>query len=398
MASGKQSASPRFRRALLGIAVSSSVLGVACNAILGIQEGHLVIKKEKDAGSAGSSAVDGGNGGSSRRPDASSTGGSTAPGSGGTHATGGSGGTGESDSGSGGSTASGGRTGTGGRGGTTGGSGGAATGGSAGMGGSTGVAKPPGVKGQVHCGNMSCVLTSQICCVETTTGDAHCAASCDSTSQLPVSCDGSEDCTGGKKCCYPTGGTTASCMATCLGRVFCGSDRDCAAGQRCAPGTGALATVFVCVTPKAKTVWCGGGVCDVAAGELCCYDESTKMEGCAKSCPGPNVVRFACDSADDCASGSSCCETKTGIGYFTGTDCVAGGCPSGVATITCGGANGCTSSQQCCLAASGTSCAATCSGDVACGTDADCPTGQSCTVVTDTTFGKTPGVSVCATP
>lgn len=395
MARAKRSLSPRSLRALFGIALSSSALGVACNAIFDIPEGHLVIK---DGGGSGATpATDGSMGGSTMHADASNTGGATSTGgSGGARATGG--GTADSgpgDSGTGGTTSTGGRSGTGGRGGTTG-SGGTATGGSAGMGGSTGVEKPPGVPGQVQCGSASCKLTTQVCCIETSTGNAHCAASCDSTTQLPVSCDGSEDCTGGKKCCYPTGGTTASCMATCLGRVFCGSDRDCAAGQRCAPGTGALATVFVCTAvPPAKTIWCGGAVCDVGSGNMCCYDKSTKTEQCAKSCPSGNV-RFGCDGADDCASGSSCCETRTGVGVFTGTDCVSGSCPSGAPVLTCGGANGCMSTEQCCLTGTGSSCSASCTSDVACGTDADCPTGQSCTVVTDTAIGKTPGVSVCS--
>jgi hypothetical protein len=381
--------SSRSLRTLLGITVSSSVLGVACNAMLGIDEGHLVTKKNDGAG--GSSSVDAGAGGSSMQMDASSMGGSTGDGGSGGRATGGTTESGGSDAGTGGTTGAGG-TGTGGRGGATG-SGGAATGGS------DSVQKPPDVAGQVHCGDTSCKLSSgQVCCVETTTGNAHCAVSCDSTSQLPVSCDGAEDCSGGKKCCYPTGGTTASCMASCLGRVFCGSDRDCAAGQRCAPGTGALATVFVCIAvPKAKTVWCGGEVCDVGVGNVCCYDKTSKTEQCAKTCPSTNTVRFACDGAEDCASGSSCCEARTGVGVFTGTDCVAGGCPSGAPELTCGAANGCSSSEQCCLAATGSSCSASCSDQIACGTDADCPTGQSCTVLTDAAIGKTPGVSVCTT-
>jgi hypothetical protein len=397
MAHRKPSLSPRTLRALFGIVASSSALG-ACNAIFGIDEGHLVVNKD-GGGSGASSSTDAGSGGSSMHTDASSTGGSTGTGGsgGGTQAAGGSSDSGAGDSGTGGTTATGGRTGTGGRGGT--GTGGAATGGTAGTGGSTGVEKPPGVPGQVHCGSASCKLTNQVCCIETATGAAHCAASCDSNTQLPVSCDGAEDCTGGNKCCYPTGGTTASCMATCLGRVFCGSDRDCAAGQRCAPGTGALATVFVCTAvPVAKTIWCAGSPCDVGSGNVCCYDKSTKTEQCAKTCPSGNV-RFACDGANDCATGESCCETRTGLGVFTGADCRTGSCGAGIPTLTCGGTNGCMSSEQCCLGASGSSCSSSCTSDVVCGTDADCPTGQSCSVVTDTAIGKTPGISVCtATP
>ena len=395
MATGKGSGFSRSHRILLG-ALASVASSIGCNSILGIPEGHLVgtggksspssdsgAGGEHDSGAAGASAGgrDAGTGGAGNggvSAGGSGTGGSATGGS----ATGGSG--------------AGGRGGAAGQGGT---SGAAGAGGGGGGGGVGGAREPADVAGEVHCGTANCKLPGQLCCVDTTTGDAHCATSCDSTSQVPVSCDGAEDCTTAKpKCCYPTGGTEAACMATCQGRVFCGKDSDCAPGQRCSPGTGALATVFICVNvTSTKTIWCGGDVCAVGLGELCCYDKTTKTEHCAKAC-NANDIRLECDNAQDCASGASCCETHTGLGVFTGSECVAGGCAALQAELTCGGANGCMSGQQCCLAGTGSSCSATCSGDIVCGTSADCPSGQSCAPITTATIGSATGRTVCTTP
>jgi hypothetical protein len=355
----------------LGVAAASAVLGLGCNAILGIDKGHLV---KADAGSGGSESVDSGSGGS-RSPDAGSggvpgTGGQGTGGTAGTGAGGASGGSGQAGQG-------GGRGGQGGQGGADG-------------GGPTG---PADVPGEVHCGDSSCKLPGQACCVAISTSDAHCAASCDSSTQVRFACDGAEDCASGSKCCYPTGAASATCMATCVGRVFCGSDHDCAPGQYCAPGSGALASVFVCTdVPKTKSVWCAGAPC--GSGKSCCYDKITKTEQCSASC-GPSDVAFACDGSEDCAAGSVCCETQTGLGLFTGTACVSGSCPSGHPEVTCGGANGCTTGTSCCLQGTGSGCAASCSAGTVCATDADCATGETCSIVTDSSLGKPTGRSVC---
>ena len=390
MAARTLSTTTRTLCALLGVASASAAFGVGCNAILGIDEGHLVTK-----GAGGSTSEDSGAGGSSTKPDAGASGGA-ASGDGG-RAAGGASGAGSGGRSTGGAGAGGRGTGGAGMGGAS--TGGAGTGGAAG-GGAGGMQEPAGVPGEVQCGTSSCKLPGQVCCIDTTSGAAHCAMSCDSTSQLPVSCDGSEDCSGGKpKCCYPTGGTAASCTAGCIGRVFCGKDSDCIPGQRCAPGAGALASVFVCkAIPSVKTVWCGSAVCDVALGEMCCYDKTAKSEQCSKTCKAADV-KFACDAAEDCASGSSCCETRTGVGLITGTQCVAGGCAA-APEFTCGGANGCTSvaGSQCCLSATGSTCSATCSGEVVCGTAADCAAGQSCTPIAATGIGSATGRAVCTAP
>jgi hypothetical protein len=187
-------------------------------------------------------------------------------------------------------------------------------------------------------------------------------------------------------------------MATCQGRVFCGKDADCAPGQRCAPGTGALVTVFTCVAVNsAKTIWCGDDLCDVAAGEGCCYDKANKTQLCARSCAA-NQVRLACDGADDCATGSACCETRTGVGVSTGTQCVTGGCMPGQAAVACGGANACAMTEKCCLQGSGSTCTANCSGaQTACGTEADCAAGETCEPISSTAIGTPTGRSVCMT-
>jgi hypothetical protein len=394
MSARKSSDAVRPTWTLLGILASSATFAIGCNAILGIDEGHLV---SGSGGAGGSTFEDSGAGGS--LVDASGTGGAADGGEGG-QGTGGQGTGGSSGAGAGGKgTGGAGGKGTGGA--STGGAGASGAAGTGGAGGSGGATKPDGVPGEVHCGTSSCKLPGQVCCVDTTSGDAHCATSCDSTSQLPVSCDGAEDCSAGKpKCCYPTGGTAAACMASCPGRTFCGQDRDCVPGQRCAAGVGPLANVFICTAvPTAKRVWCAGSVCNVALGELCCYDKTAKTEQCSAACAAGDV-RFACDTADDCASGASCCETRTGVGLFTGTQCVAGGCAAAPAELTCGGTNACTAAgEQCCLHGGGSGCGATCAAEVVCGTDADCTAAQSCTVITEGGVGTATGRTVCsATP
>jgi hypothetical protein len=135
--------------------------------------------------------------------------------------------------------------------------------------------------------------------------------------------------------------------------------------------------------------------CAVTSGHACCFDKTTHAEQCAATC-GTNAIRFACDSDDDCAAGSSCCENHTGLGVSTGTSCVAGGCPTGHAPVACGGGDGCATGESCCSNAGGTACAATCA-DVACGTDADCQAGQACKPITASVDLRT-GRHVCGAP
>jgi hypothetical protein len=340
----------------VALAASSAFLGaLGCNAILGIDEGHLV---SADASAGGSS---------------SGTGGSTtgSGGSGGNSGTGGSG--------------------TGGKGaGGTAGAGGSAGGGAGGL--------PGGVANEVRCGSASCkVSQGQVCCVATTSPfDAHCSTSCDPSLQAKFACDGAEDCTtAGDKCCYPTGQTTATCSPMCMGRVFCGADADCALGQYCAPSGGALASVSVCTNaPPKGSVWCGGAPCD--APKACCYNKTTKASQCSATCVA-NDVRFACDGADDCATGSVCCATLTGLRVFTGTSCIAGGCPTGALEAKCGGANGCTMGEACCVQSTGAACSANCAGGISCGTDADCAAaGMQCNVITSTAPGQPTGSTQCS--
>lgn len=359
------------------IVASGALVTLGCNAILGIDEGHLV------AGSAG----EGGGG-----TDASSSGGVQNPDSGaGGKATGGSASGGKSGGGAGGASGAGGG-GAGGKAGAGGAGGSAGSGGASGTGGGA-AGSPAGQPFEVHCGTANCMLPGQVCCVSTATGEAHCSSACDPTSQAAFSCDGSEDCTGGSHCCNATGSANAQCANLCTGRVFCGADADCAPGQYCAPGSGSFASVFICTNAPAKTVWCGGTPCAVTSGHACCYDKATHNETCAATC-GTNTIRFACDSDDDCATGSVCCESHTGLGVATGTSCVTGtSCPTDRAAVQCGGSDICkqTMANLCCMTGGGTTCGSTCTASIACGTDADCPQGQTCTVVTtavDTSTGR----------
>jgi hypothetical protein len=362
-----------YRR--LALALGGAAVAIGCNAIFGIEEGHLV------ASGAGGDGGDDGTGGAG----ASSNGGTQNPDAG----------DGGSDTGgtSAGGTAGGGRGGAGGggRGGTGGGAGGAGGGG-----GSGGATQPAGVPGEVHCGTENCTLPGQKCCVVTATAAAHCSTSCDPTTQGSFACDGSEDCTNGTVCCNTLGSRDATCSATCVGRRFCGAGNDCAPGQYCAPGTGTQASVFVCTSaPASNSVWCGGVPCATGSGRACCYDKTTQAEQCAATC-GANAIRFACDSDDDCAAGSSCCESHTGLGVATGTSCVAGGCPTGRAPVTCGGGDGCGTGESCCSNAGGTTCGSTCA-DYACGSDADCVAGQTCKPITTSVDLRT-GRHICVPP
>jgi hypothetical protein len=370
------------RSAFAKIAMSAFMGGLGCNAILGIDEGHLV---SAEAGVGDSGANTGG----------SSSGGRSS-GSSGTSADSGAGGASAGGSGTGGR-AAGGSGGTGGKG-----TGGTAAGGTAGTGGAGTGGVNNGVAGEVWCGTSGCRLSAgQVCCVATATGEAHCSTSCDASSQQKFSCDGAEDCTATRgKCCYATGATTAACATACQGRVFCGADADCAPGQYCAPGAGPLATVSICTdAPKANTVWCGGALCDVSRGKTCCYSKTTKTASCAlaTACASGDVS-FACDGPDDCAMGSLCCATRTGLGLLTGGQCAAGSCPmTGGGIIECGGTNGCAAGFTCCLpAGSGApACAAQCGRtQTVCGTSADCG-GTACALVTDPAIGAPTGRSLC---
>jgi hypothetical protein len=157
--------------------------------------------------------------------------------------------------------------------------------------------------------------------------------------------------------------------------------------------------VFVCTSaPASNSVWCGGIPCATGSGRACRYDKTTQAEQCAATC-GANAIRFACDSDDDCAAGSVCCESHTGLGVATGTSCVAGAaCPAGRARVQCGGGDGCATGEACCWSSGGTACSAssTCT-EHACGADADCQASQVCKPVTTSVDLRT-GRHVCGAP
>ncbi len=340
-----------------------AVIGLlGCNSILGIQEGHLVgTGGGKGAGGAlGSGGADAGLGGGGA-PDASSGGTSVGGASNGGAGIGGSGVDGGADAGA--------------------------------------MRGPADLPGEIRCGQQSCDLgAGQVCCATVSTGDAHCSQTCDSSTEIKLTCDGAEDCTSGDTCCYPFGQATASCATSCAagGRVFCGTDGDCAPGQYCAPGGGALETVFVCKdVPKTKFVFCAGAPCDLSLGRVCCYDKTTQTEACTTSCAGSNVIPFACDGDDDCAGTQRCCADHTGLGLFTGTACAAS-CSVG-ANVACEGAGGvCTAGDSCCEDVhDGTVCGATCTTRVTCTTSADCPAGETCTLTTAAGLGQASGTWIC---
>ncbi len=265
--------------ALLG-GCTSSTQGTAQNTETGGEAGS-------ESGGSGSQTGEGaggsGSGSSSADTGGNESGGSSSGGLGGSE-TGGSetGGTDTGGAETGGASTGGNETGGTDTGGTS--SGGAETGGTGGnaTGGTGSVTDPQA--GRVRCGKdaqqstVECPIDGYLCCWKSTDAAFACqldTSSCSSTSpqQTPVNikaqldCDGSEDCTGGKICCYTTQATghSTSCMlpADCKDepssgystyrRQVCNPDHtvptDCANGT-CKPGNGyngnLPASLYVC--------------------------------------------------------------------------------------------------------------------------------------------------------
>lgn len=92
--------------------------------------------------------------------------------------------------------------------------------------------------------------------------------------------------------------------------------------------------------PKASVtgpnaVQCGADTVCTSPSPYCCPADGTSVTRCKSTCPSDEIV--ACDSTDDCASGSVCCFT-TDSAQLKGEN----GCPHVVATTSV-----CTSPDQC---------------------------------------------------
>jgi hypothetical protein len=215
--------------------------------------------------------------------------------------------------------------------------------------------------GVVPCGQTTCDITTQQCCI--TVGQSGGATCIDATAQcqgVPVSCDGPEDCSGGAPiCCGSVGNGGVVCAATCQGLRLCRLDADCDSGNRCC-GSGSVGGTQAtwCVAPAQCSstnptvgVPCANTTCN--SPEVCCVvvggQSCTAADACTSGLP------LACDGPEDCSGDTPvCCGTVSLQGG--GTQCVAdGSCQSGTLT-----------------------------GGVVCHSDSDCQSGQTCTALTMT--------------
>lgn len=120
----------------------------------------------------------------------------------------------------------------------------------------------PGVTGEVSCGNTSCDLSTNVCCVGLTGEECQSGDMCPDFS-APKVCDGPEDCESGQNCCvsFPAG---SSCKAACdpnaLELTLCHQDAECSNGQVCAR----------CVYPGNSIVQICNAPGEVALGAMSC--------------------------------------------------------------------------------------------------------------------------------
>lgn len=150
-----------------------------------------------------------------------------------------------------------------------------------------------GKRARVVCGDRTC-LDGNLCCVEfasispTTTCESACP------NGMPVRCDGPEDCSGGRRCCYENGVTGGSgpakidCEDQCLNKeIACGGPESCPSGQSC----------------------CGQPVPIVGAGIIVTHT------WCATACVAPPLGVVLCRTGADCPSKK--CLPSSGLpGFF----------------------------------------------------------------------------------
>jgi hypothetical protein len=132
-----------------------------------------------------------------------------------------------------------------------------------------------------------------------------------------------------------------------------------------------------CVALSWAVVGCGGGV----SHELSGTDAGTGASGDASMATtdaGPVGSGAACSTMGGCGAGQECCASLSTAGASV---CVAQGTCMGAA-IGCKQASDCTSGQVCCGTYTGaivTTCSTSCTlGIQLCGSDTECPSGDSC--------------------
>ena len=89
----------------------------------------------------------------------------------------------------------------------------------------------PPTPGSIDCFGTPCNSATQTCCVDTDSGIAQCATSCD-FGVIPITCDERTDCAPGKICCVGGFGNV-DCQPTCTGERLCHTDSECDLGSSC---------------------------------------------------------------------------------------------------------------------------------------------------------------------
>jgi len=214
---------------------------------------------------------------------------------------------------------------------------------------------------------------------ETSCRGASCAAG---VATLQAACDGAGRCPPRQtQGCSPYLCGPQACLGNCT------SDADCVSGNFCAAGicTPLLANGGRCAgASQCASGQCVDGVCCNAAcgGQCQACDVPGQVGSCANAVGAPHGSRQACAS-DGTACGGACDGSDATQCAYPGAtvECRAGSCSAGVMTepAMCNGSGNCPAKVQDACGAGGCSgavCAATCSSDAQCATNASCVAGQ----------------------
>jgi MYXO-CTERM domain-containing protein len=223
---------------------------------------------------------------------------------------------------------------------------------------------------------LACVFPSQ----GTSCRDAACS---NDVATLPASCTGTGTCSPAQtQACQPPNGCDATATICDNG---CTSDRDCAINKYCSGGVcvPTLGSGAPCSTSGQCAGACVDGVCCNTTCDHQC--EACNLPGKAGQClpitGAPLGLRQACASDGTAACVGTCNGVNRDACTFPGatTQCSAGSCTSGVATLTdfCDGEGSCPATQnQICAPADcvGTKCGGDCA-TTACAAGSYCSAG-----------------------
>src|SRR5207253_2546521 len=258
-------------------------------------------------------------------------------------------------------------------------------------------------------GSGSCPPEQDVSCAPNTCGPTACAGNCTVDS----------DCLSGNYCaagvCTPQNGPGIACgganqcaSGQCVDGVCCATacNGQC---QACdVPGSAGTCTNVIGAPHGARQACASdgsacGGVCDGSGATACAYpaaaagcrggtsacggqcqacDVPGQVGSCANAVGAPHGSRQACAS-DGTACGGACDGSDATQCAYPGAtvECRAGSCSAGVMTepAMCNGSGNCPAKVQDACGAGGCSgavCAATCSSDAQCATNASCVAGQ----------------------